>query len=273
LTAFRFDASASRDPNNDFLSYSWDFGDGRTGRGVRTLHVYATPGTYTVRLTVSDGELSAELGVGTVTVGEVTASVDPSKGGVAGMTAYHFEAGPGSDPDGDTLTFTWRFGDQATATGARATHTYDRKGRFTPMLTVADSSSNTIEIELSEVTVNSMDGTWEGYIAGYGAHVELCMELTQVGTAITGRYTDDYGDGTLTGSITTDLALSLAVIQPPFEPFRMEGWVDQQLEHGGGTVFNYFVGGPASYGMQRSEMSGCAFSSGVAPPAVRLRRP
>lgn len=52
-----FDASASTDPVGRIVSYSWSFGDGQgaTG-GPIASHTYAAPGTYTVTLTVDDGE-------------------------------------------------------------------------------------------------------------------------------------------------------------------------------------------------------------------------
>ncbi|MDN4161704.1 PKD domain-containing protein [Nocardioides abyssi] len=55
-----FDASNSFDPDEDQLTYTWDFGDGTTGDGVDPAHTYATNGSRLVRLTVSDGTLSDE---------------------------------------------------------------------------------------------------------------------------------------------------------------------------------------------------------------------
>ena len=48
-----FDASASSD-DVAIVSYEWAFGDGTTGTGETTTHIYTDPGTYTVTLTVSD---------------------------------------------------------------------------------------------------------------------------------------------------------------------------------------------------------------------------
>lgn len=52
-----FDGSGSTDPNNDIVSYAWDFGDGKTATGVKTDHTYSTREfavTFTAKLTVTD---------------------------------------------------------------------------------------------------------------------------------------------------------------------------------------------------------------------------
>jgi O-glycosyl hydrolase len=53
-----FDGSGSYDPDGDIITYSWDFGDGYNGTGVRPNHLYNANGTYTATLTVSDGRLN-----------------------------------------------------------------------------------------------------------------------------------------------------------------------------------------------------------------------
>ncbi len=49
-----FDGTGSSDSDGTVDSYSWDFGDGNTATGATASHIYATDGTYTVTLTVTD---------------------------------------------------------------------------------------------------------------------------------------------------------------------------------------------------------------------------
>ena len=49
-----FNASNSRDPDNDPITCSWDFGDGTNALGVVVTHTYNSTGNYTIVLTVRD---------------------------------------------------------------------------------------------------------------------------------------------------------------------------------------------------------------------------
>ena|GEM_PF-280925 len=49
-----FTSSGSADPDGTIVSYSWNFGDGTTSTEANPSHVYATPGLYTVTLTITD---------------------------------------------------------------------------------------------------------------------------------------------------------------------------------------------------------------------------
>ena len=51
-----FDASGSTDSDGSIVSYVWGFGDGNSGSGVNVTHVYQTPGTYGIALTVTDDD-------------------------------------------------------------------------------------------------------------------------------------------------------------------------------------------------------------------------
>ncbi len=54
----KFDAANSSDPDNDSLSYFWNFGDGATDNRATTSHYYQYPGEYLAVLEVSDGQLT-----------------------------------------------------------------------------------------------------------------------------------------------------------------------------------------------------------------------
>ncbi len=68
--AVNFSGSSSSDPDGSITAYAWTFGDGASATGVSTSHTYATPGSYSAQLQVTDnGGLSA--------TSSVTITVDP----------------------------------------------------------------------------------------------------------------------------------------------------------------------------------------------------
>ena len=67
-----FDAARSDDPDGAIVSYDWDFGDGATGSGVDPSHTYASTGTYTLALTVTDDGGETNTTTRTVTVSAST---------------------------------------------------------------------------------------------------------------------------------------------------------------------------------------------------------
>jgi len=50
------DGQRSSRSTGTIISYSWDFGDGRTATGGWLSHLYATAGRYWVTLTVTDNQ-------------------------------------------------------------------------------------------------------------------------------------------------------------------------------------------------------------------------
>ena len=55
-SAVQVDAAASFDPDGSIVGYAWAFGDGATAAGSTASHTYATAGTFTVSLTVTDNQ-------------------------------------------------------------------------------------------------------------------------------------------------------------------------------------------------------------------------
>jgi glucose/arabinose dehydrogenase len=66
----QFDGSASSDPEGAALRHTWSFGDGTTGTGPTTSHVYGTAGTYTATLTVTDPGGLQSTSSTTITAGD-----------------------------------------------------------------------------------------------------------------------------------------------------------------------------------------------------------
>lgn len=134
-----FDASASRDANDDPLSYFWDFGDGTSDQGVRVSHRYAQLGYYDVKLIVKDGTRS---GCGT-DVDFVSVKFDQAPRAEAGDEVsvcvgeqVVFDGTNSYVHTKGTLSAQWDFGDGQTADTLKATHRYQEAGRYEAALTV-----------------------------------------------------------------------------------------------------------------------------------------
>ena len=145
----QFDGSGSSDPNNDELTYSWDFGDGSTGTGISPTHVYTSTGTYTITLTVEDS--SGATGSDTTTVSilnESTTKLPPladTGGPYSGLTskAILFDASNSYDSDGTIVNYTWSFGDGYNGYGIQVSHKYNEPGIYNVTLTVMDNDNLT----------------------------------------------------------------------------------------------------------------------------------
>jgi len=62
------DASGSSDPDGFVKAYKWYWGDGTTAMTKTASHTYATAGTYTLQLTVTDNQGGAAKTKKTITV-------------------------------------------------------------------------------------------------------------------------------------------------------------------------------------------------------------
>ncbi|MEU4017142.1 PKD domain-containing protein [Microbacterium sp. NPDC028030] len=132
------DASASTDSDGTISTYAWNWGDGSTSTGQVASHVYATAGTRTVTLTVTDNR----GGTASTTRQSVTTHANP----VATFTSttsglsVNVSGSGSSASDGATLSYAWNWGDGTPAgTGVTAGHTYAQAGNHDITLTVTDS--------------------------------------------------------------------------------------------------------------------------------------
>ncbi|MFI5808766.1 PQQ-dependent sugar dehydrogenase [Streptomyces sp. NPDC051561] len=102
--------------------------------------------------------------------------------GPAPLAVQFFSAGS-SDPDGDPLTHSWKFGDGTTSTAANPSHTYTAYGRYTAELTVSDGTGNTATASVLVTVGNTaptvtLDLPSEGSVIDPGAAVPFKVTVT-----------------------------------------------------------------------------------------------
>ena len=110
-----FDGSSSFDPDGTIANWAWNFGDGQPrsapGASATARHVYATAGTFTVTLTVTDDDGGAHQASGQVTT--IGPNPLPHADFTAGATGRDvtLDGSGSSDPDGTIVNWAWNFGD------------------------------------------------------------------------------------------------------------------------------------------------------------------
>ncbi len=100
------DGSQSINPENNPLTYFWNFGDGQTSTDVSPIHTYALDGNYTVSLTVSNGSKSDITSINiAVSAINYPPTVDSAIGNTFVMERENANiVVNASDPDGDPIT-------------------------------------------------------------------------------------------------------------------------------------------------------------------------
>ncbi len=150
------------DPDGDSLTYLWDFGDKETSTEQNPVHIYASAGTYKVKLTVKDkiGRLVVDKTLNVDSTNCESVVVTPNfsfvqDSSIKGLVKFTNQS------TGNVKALLWDFGDGTSSKEFNPTHTYSQSGTYDVILTVIDADGNTIEsdpssivIDLSDVTVN-----------------------------------------------------------------------------------------------------------------------
>nr|WP_246545742.1 PKD domain-containing protein [Pelotalea chapellei] len=139
-----FSGSGSSDTDGTISSYKWSFGDGTSKTGLNVTKSYATAGTYTVTLTVTDnsGAIATDTAIVTVTTPVNVAPIANAGRDVSGTTGQNISFGctGSSDADGSIVSYLWSFGDGSSKSGCNVTKSYAVAGKYTVTLTVTDNS-------------------------------------------------------------------------------------------------------------------------------------
>lgn len=208
-------AAGSSDPNNDPLTYTWDFGDGATSDPVTSLttfHTYTSLGEFPVTLTVSDGRGGTGTSNTVVLITNAPQNAPPiaDAGGPYVAEAggiIPFSAAGSIDPDSNSMFYHWDFGDGGSADGIAPMYAYTSDGTWPVTVTVTDSvgasDQDTTTATISPATIANRPPVITGMptIPATGlANEPLTFDVAATdddGHALTYRWT--FGDGSSTG--------------------------------------------------------------------------
>lgn len=207
------------DYDNQTLTYDL-FRDG-TGTGVRTAiksnfwtlptatmtdtGVPAGSHLYQVRITDPFGNTlwSPQSNTVTVTTGTnapPTAAFTATPNGLS----VAVDGSASTDPDGTIQTYAWKFGDNATATGRTASHTYAVSGTYTITLTVTDNAGATNSATKTTTVAGNAAPTASFTVATQALTVTVNGSGSSDRDGTIASYAWTFGDGsTATGATAT----------------------------------------------------------------------
>lgn len=141
---------------NTPTSWYWDFGDGGTDTAQSPIHIYNTPGKYSVSLTATNS-----AGSGTLTKTDyITVNAHNA------MPVADFIGTPTSGNQPLTVKFTnmstgnniygwyWIFGDGGTSTAQNPIHTYANAGTYTVTFTATNDAGGNTATKTDYITVS-----------------------------------------------------------------------------------------------------------------------
>jgi PKD repeat protein len=203
-----FEGGRSIDVDGEIVAYEWDFGDGQTGEGENTTHLYDETGTYNLTLTVTDDDGLVDSKVTRVTINEIDENpLLPDAGGEyfgnAGVPVQF--NGTGSSPqDGTIESYEWDFGDgQPRGTGPTPSHTYNFRGQYIATLTVTTedgaSASDATDVSIGAGNLPPNADANGPYTGRVGESITFDGRRSRDPNDDTLTYEWDFGDG---GSIS-----------------------------------------------------------------------
>jgi PKD repeat protein len=194
-----FSASRSSDPDEDPLTYHWDFGDGSTSNEENPTQIYSNLGVHTVSLQVEDPDGASD---NVQTMIEII-NGPPTANANGPYTVYlgeivQFSSDGSNDPDGNPLEYHWNFGDRTQSFEANPQHIYDKTGKYNVILKVkniygAEDQSETIcNVQEYLKPVANANGPYTGYA---GESIEFSSDGSHDPDGEIMRYSWEFEDG------------------------------------------------------------------------------
>ena len=242
---------------NDPLTYTWNFGDNTPDQtGASVQHAFADDGSYTVTVTVSDGDRGTANTSRTIEVANNNPNISAVNGPAEvseGSEARFFAVA--TDVPTDTLTYAWSFQGGPSVQGTdltEAAHTYPDDGTFTVDLVVTDedggrsTATRNLRVRNVNPTIDTFDGVFSGaegdtlafqatasdpgtdtltYRWTFGDDLEFTEGVDL--TSVSHRY-DTAGQFTITltvtdddgGAVSTNRTVNIGIAAPVIEAFE-----------------------------------------------------
>ena len=196
-----FNGTATTNPTGRQLIYTWDFGDGTTAAGGTPSHIYTQKGAYTVHLNVTDGQNLTANGatLATVTAPPAEAISANAGGPYQNVTSQtiSFDGSRTSDNLGNTVTYSWAFGDGSTGTGVQPQHAYTTAGNYTATLTATSGAvtatatagvtiTTAIGVTLTSPAPNALFATPTVTVTGTTSLPNLTVNVNGVNATVSG---------------------------------------------------------------------------------------
>jgi len=151
-----FNGSLSYDPDGYIVKYEWIFGDGQTGNGRVTTHIYLMPGEYEVELKVTDnrGGTDTDKTTAIIVVPNHAPSVPVIIGPTEGMVDISYSFSVFSiDEDQDEIRYTIDWGDEeiiqsnymSSGVLFNTTHKWLKPGQYKIIVTADDGKTDSTE--------------------------------------------------------------------------------------------------------------------------------
>ena len=179
------------DTSTNATNWNWDFGDGTTSTEQNPTHTYNTPGTYTIKLTVTGpGGSDEKIIENCIKVGNIISDFTTNTtNGTAPLTVQF------NDTSTNATNWNWDFGDGTTSTEQNPTHTYNTPGTYTIKLTVTGPGGSDEKIKTNYINVYVP--TVASFTANQTTGISpLAIQFKNTSPSYTFSWLWDFGDGT-----------------------------------------------------------------------------
>jgi gliding motility-associated-like protein len=179
------------------ITWAWNFGDGSTSPSMNPIHIYGSPGTYNVTLTVISDIGCSDLFNDSVRVFMAPA---PQIAVNSGCITDPVTMVNSDDPTNlSASTMIWNFGDGSSSNDVAPSHIYSSPGTYTITLAVTNASGCRTVVTSNVDVHPAPDAGFTGSNACANSSIQFTNTSTISSGTITG-YLWDFGDSSATST-------------------------------------------------------------------------